>query len=310
VADFLLMLFREKSLAVSTLKGYRSAISTTLAAKGYTAVSTDPALHDLFRSFYLERPVPDRSFPEWDLALVLDAMRRPPFETLKAISLANLTFKTIFLLALASGKRRGELHALLHKGSGVSDRKDCFVLSFDRKFLAKTQRLGHPSQRALSVPALPYCERLERCLCPVRALQAYDLRVSAARLSASAVKFFVAIKPGFQGDISANTISRWLVSAIRAAYEAAGSQFELLQIHGIRAHDVRAMSASLAFMRSVALEDIFQATSWRCHTTFTDFYLRDLSLQSDQLFKLGPLVVAQSVVQSTRAPHTHTSSSM
>ena len=37
------------------------------------------------------------------------------------------------------------------------------------------------------------------------------------------------------------------------------------------------------------------AAFWRGQTTFTDFYLRSLASVSDDLFSLGPLVVAQSV---------------
>ena len=36
-----------------------------------------------------------------------------------------------------------------------------------------------------------------------------------------------------------------------------------------------------------------QACGWRAHSTFTNFYLWDLTVYSDDLLKLGPLVVAQ-----------------
>jgi hypothetical protein len=105
------------------------------------------------------------------------------------------------------------------------------------------------------------------------------------------------MKPGLLGDISANTVSRWLVKVITSAYEAVGHQSDLQRTHHVRAHDVRAMAASLAFMRSVSLEDIFQATQWRCHTTFTDHYLRDLTIHSSDLLRLSPVVAAQIIVQ-------------
>jgi integrase len=75
------------------------------------------------RSFFIDRPVPDKPFPVWELTLVLDALRHSPFEPRGSIPLASLTYKTIFRIALASGKRRGELYALFAKGSGVSDKK-------------------------------------------------------------------------------------------------------------------------------------------------------------------------------------------
>ena len=70
--------------------------------------------------------------------------------------------RTVFLVALASGKRRGELHAFIIDGSGVTDSRSACVLCFDRQFLSKTTRLGHRSQDALTLPALLYQEQEER----------------------------------------------------------------------------------------------------------------------------------------------------
>ena len=41
--------------------------------------------------------------------------RKAPFELIKEASLKHLTFKTVFLLALGSGKRRSEIHAWKNK---------------------------------------------------------------------------------------------------------------------------------------------------------------------------------------------------
>ena len=57
----------------------------------------------------------DRSIPSWDLSLVLLALIKPPFEPLKDAPLKILTFKTVFLMTLASGRRRGEVHAWTDK---------------------------------------------------------------------------------------------------------------------------------------------------------------------------------------------------
>ena len=61
--------------------------------------------------------------------------------------------------------------------------------------------------------------------------------------------FFISYQPGRSKDVSLNTGSSWIKHAIRAAYEAAESVTSLLQLHGVKAHDVRVMSASLAFGR-------------------------------------------------------------
>ena len=84
---------------------------------------------------------------------------------------------------------------------------------------------------------------------------------------------------------------------------------DLHQLHSIKAHDVRAMSASLSLLWSVSLDQILQAAGWRSHNVFTIFYLRDLTSQSEDLLRLGPLVASQTVIQ-TATPSTsdqHTS---
>ena len=53
--------------------------------------------------------------PTWNLVLVLQKLTKAPFEPMRKASLKHLTFKTVFLLALGSGKRRSEIHAWLYK---------------------------------------------------------------------------------------------------------------------------------------------------------------------------------------------------
>ena len=68
-------------------------------------------LNRLLASFYRDKSVTNKSIPPWDLALVLHALTKQSFEPLGKASVKLLTFKTIFLLTLASGKRRSEVHA-------------------------------------------------------------------------------------------------------------------------------------------------------------------------------------------------------
>ncbi|KAI2655945.1 hypothetical protein H4Q32_012739 [Labeo rohita] len=60
-----------------------------------------------------EAEAPVRSHvPTWDLAVVLEALCRPPFEPLEEVSDRMLTLKMVFLLAISSLKRVGDLQAL------------------------------------------------------------------------------------------------------------------------------------------------------------------------------------------------------
>ena len=50
---------------------------------------------------------------QWDLGIVLEALSKTPFEPLREAFLKHLTLKTVFLLAMASARRRNELQALV-----------------------------------------------------------------------------------------------------------------------------------------------------------------------------------------------------
>ncbi len=57
------------------------------------------------------------SIPSWDLSLVLRALQQGPFEPLQTAEPKFLSMKTLLLLALASIKRVGDLHAFLFDDS-------------------------------------------------------------------------------------------------------------------------------------------------------------------------------------------------
>ena len=114
IADFLLYLFQDRKLQPGTIDGYRSAIADKLGNVPIN-VSKDENLTHLLDSFHRDRPKGRRGIPSWNLSLVLHQLTKAPFEPLKEASLKHLTFKTVFLLALGSGKRRREIHAWLHK---------------------------------------------------------------------------------------------------------------------------------------------------------------------------------------------------
>ena len=59
LADFLIFLFQEKKLAISSIQGYRSCISKVFLARGID-ISHDRDLNMLVRNFAIERPVQHR----------------------------------------------------------------------------------------------------------------------------------------------------------------------------------------------------------------------------------------------------------
>ena len=300
VADFLLHLFEDKKLQPSTIDGYRSAIADKL---GDTTVniSKDHNLTRLLESFHRDRPKGRRGVPSWNLSLVLHQLTKAPFGPLREASLKHLTFKTVFLLALGSGKRRSEIHAWQHKN--IRHQSDWSKVSLfpSPSFLSKNQlaKEGPQSVAPVVIPALaPTLDRSlksDRSLCPVRALRYYLDRTSDIRQDKQLV--FVSFKKGFDKDISPATISSWIKQTVILCYEL--SDHHAHNLHQVKAHDVRAFAASKAFQSGVSLEQILSACHWKSHNTFTQFYLKDVAWADSELYHLGPVVAAQQIHQQT-----------
>ena len=235
IADFLLHLFQDKKLQPGTIDGYRSAIADKLGNSTIN-VSKDENLTRLLDSFHRDRPRGRRGIPSWNLSLVLHQLTKAPFEPLKESSLKHLTFKTVFLLALGSGKRRSEIHAWLHKN--IRHQSDWSKVSLypSPSFLSKNQlaKEGPDSVAPVVIPALaPSLDRSlkgDRSLCPVRALRYYLDRTADLRQNKELV--FVSFKKGFDKDISPATISSWIKQTVVLCYEL--SDQEALTLHQVK----------------------------------------------------------------------------
>ena len=105
------------------MEGYRTAISNTIKHVRGRDITSDPCMQSLIRSNRLRNTVTKNDVPPWDLAVVLRYLSKSPFEPIESSTLKNLTMKSIFLLALASGKRRGELQALTREGLSWNENK-------------------------------------------------------------------------------------------------------------------------------------------------------------------------------------------
>ena len=120
VVDFLIHLRQDKGLSVSAVKGYCSALNSVLALKGRD-LAASREITTLLRSFSRSvNPVELRP-PAWDVSLVLQSLTGAPYEPLRTCEERFLAQKTLFLLALASAKCIGELHALSYRVSHTRD---------------------------------------------------------------------------------------------------------------------------------------------------------------------------------------------
>ena len=213
VADFLYWLRFTKGLSVSSLRGYRSALSAVFRFH-LPSLSSDPVLQDLLRSFRLSSAERVMRPPAWDLSKVLQYLVTSAFEPLSRASFRALTLKTLFLLALATAKRVGELQALssLVTFVGVDA-----CLSYIPQFVAKSESLTRSIPRSLLVKSLAdFAAGLDTdlLLCPVRALRLYLPR--ARSLSPGRHRLFVSPRRPSRA-MSKNAVSFFLREVISAA---------------------------------------------------------------------------------------------
>ena len=299
IADFLLYLFQVRKLQPSTIDGYRSAIADKLGNSPIN-VSKDENLTRLLDSFHSDRPKGQRGITSWNLSLVLHQLTKASFEPLKEASLEHLTFKTVFLLVLGSGKHRSEIHAWQSKNiRQIQTDWSKVSLYPSPSFLSKNQlaKEGLDNVTPVVIPALaPTLDKSlksDRSLCPVRALHYYLDRTSDLRQNKEYV--FVSFNKGFDKNISPASISSWIKQTVILCYEL--SDQEALTVHQVKAHDVRTFAASKAFQSRVSLEQILSACHWKSHNTFTQFYLKDVAWADSELYHLGSVVAAQQIHQ-------------
>ena len=181
VANFLCWLCSSKRLSVSSIRGYRSMLSAVFRYQ-LPSLSSHPVLRDLLWSFCLESAERQLRPPAWDLSMVLRYLNTSTFEPLSGAPLRALTQKVLFLLALATAKRVGELQAL---SSVVTFVQGDACLSHVPQFVAKSESLTRSIPRSLVKSLSDFAAGLDDdlLLCPVRALRIYlDRTASLAPL--------------------------------------------------------------------------------------------------------------------------------
>ena len=249
VVDFLIHLRQDKGLSVSAVKGYCSALNSVLALKCLD-LAASREITTLLRSFARSvNPVELRP-PAWDVSLVLQSLTGAPYEPLRTCEERFLAQKMLFLLALASAKRIGELHALSYRVSHTRDWGEV-SFAFVTGFVAKTQDPSSlaPRFEGFSVPALTNARknRNGRLLCPVRAVKVYLDRTAPHRPRCE--RLFVTAGRS-KKEISKTTVSFWLRKTISRAYELSGTA---LPVPAPRARETRGIAPSILFRKNFAV---------------------------------------------------------
>ncbi len=259
----------ERRLSPSTLKVYVAAIAANHdPVEGKSVGKHDWVVRFLRGARRLNPPRPP-SIPSWDLSLVLRALQQGPFEPLQTVEPKFLSMKTLLLLALASIKRVGDLHAFSVDDSclqfGPADSQ--IILRPRPGYVPKVPTTPFRDQ-VVSLQALPPDEAdpALALLCPVRALRHYVDRTQSFRTSD---QLFVCHGGRQKGKaVSKQRMAHWIVDAITLAYQAQGVPCPFR----LRAHSTRSVASSWALARGASLTDICRAAGWATPNTFARFY--------------------------------------
>lgn len=202
-----------KKCKVTTVVGYRSAIASFHKGWSGSTVGSNSDLSKLMKGMFNAHPNVNPLLPNWDLPSVLWRLCDPPFEPLISCNLKYLTWKSVFLIALASASRVSELHALSVKDGNIRFEKHGIRLLPNMNFISKTQRLNNP-WLPIFIPSFNNFATEERDikLCPYRALKIYIQRNESRRTSDCKEALFITYQKGVCKAASKNTVARWIVS--------------------------------------------------------------------------------------------------
>ncbi len=165
-------------LVPSTLKVYVAAICVYHIPLGGMSMGKDPLVSRFLLATLRLRAAARTRVPTWDLTIVLQGLSLAPFQPLEEVPAKFLTLKALFLLAISSLKRIGDLQALSVAPSCLE-----FAPGMVKAFLHP--RPGYvpkvPANVARSIMLQAFCtppfhnadQDRHNLLCPVRALDAY-----------------------------------------------------------------------------------------------------------------------------------------
>ena len=259
IYDFLSYMFHSRKRAAPTISTYAAALADPLRF-GFGIEVRSRILDLMRRGFFIQRPPTRRHQVFWSLRKVLEYLRGPEFSI--APDPRKLLHKALFLVAMASGLRASQLHALVRHPSWLVFAADGRQMSLapSPKFIAKNEREGHTLSPIVIQAWME--QNTHHPLCPVGVLRQY---VRATSTQAPTRLF---VWPDTFKPLSRLHISKILCGVIEKADPGKAP----------KGHDVRAMSATMAFLRHYSVDRVRQDGQWASDRSFVTHYL-DHSLE-------------------------------
>ena len=249
VLEFLRQLFKQ-GYSYSALNSARSAMSTIF---DNPPIGETPLVSRFMKSVYNLRPNLPRYTVTWDIALVLNFLKKsaPP----KYLSLYQLSRKLVTILALVSGQRLQTLKALNLDHCTIARE----TITFHIMSLLKHSSPANKTSNVITFNSYPEDKRL----CPVFLLHNYLERTSNLRQGSQLIINHQ--RP--HKAVSKETISRWIkITLCKAGINTAI----------FKPHSTRSASTSAAAANSLDINKILKAGSWTHAATFQKFYRKDI----------------------------------
>ena len=254
VADYLTNRFR-KGDQYRTINSHRSAISAFHIQVDGIKVGQHELVKDVMKSIFHARPPQPKYQYVWDVDVVLDFIKS--LGSNESISDKFLTWKLAMLLALTSGSRSSELHALDINHMVVNDS----TVKFQFSVLTKNRRIGS-SPPTLVFHSFPNNE----FLCVIKCLSAYLERSKLWRNSVERNCLLLSYQDPHKPVVSC-TIAGWLKKLMTAA----GIDTSIFS-----AHSTRSASSSKAAFKGLSCKDIMEHANWSKVSTFRRYYHRGI----------------------------------
>jgi len=190
-------------------------------------------------------------------------------------SLEALTMKTVFLVAVTTARRVSELSALGRNPPYARIETEGVRLRTLPGFLSKTATASHLGQDIF----LPEYGN-NKALCVKRLFKLYVKSSDKILRDKGEDHLFVNFGGHRKGEPSSKqTIARWIVQVIKAAYAAEG-----MTSPSVNAHSSRSTGTSWAMFNGASIDAVMKAADWRGQMTFAGHYSLDLWKQKDAAF--------------------------
>ena len=238
----------DQGCGYSAINTARSALSTIISVNNMP-VGKHSLVKRFLRGVFNIKPSLPRYVHTWDVNIVLNFLKN--MNSFDVISLRDLSYKLVTLIALCTGQRCQTLSVLKLSDMNIING----IVYFRVSELLKQSRPG-VHLKPLELKPFPLDEKL----CVVKSLEVYIHRTAHLRDSTENL-FITYIK--LDGRVSKDTIARW----IKTVLSLSG-----IDISVFKAHSIRSASTSAASELGVPITDILSTARWSSDCTFARHY--------------------------------------